>query len=89
MRLFAAFMTTIPVYTHNTVNVGLLKQINGIDVSFFQWMIPGVIIGLVTLLALYMVIRLMNPIGEDKLFSDPSILRSRRRNWGKCHWAKS
>ncbi len=42
---FAAFMTTIPVYTHNTVNVGLLKQINGIDVSFFQWMIPGVIIG--------------------------------------------
>ena len=80
---FAAFMTTIPVYTHNTVNVGLLKQINGIDVSFFQWMIPGVIVGLVTLLALYMVIRLMNPIGEDKLFSDPEYFKKQKAELGK------
>lgn len=68
---------------HNTVNVGLLKQINGIDVSFFQWMIPGVIVGLVTLLALYMVIRLMNPIGEDKLFSDPEYFKKQKAELGK------
>lgn len=80
---FAAFMTTIPAYTHNSVNVGLIKQINGIDINFFQWMIPGVAIGFVTLVCLYLVIRIMNPIGEDHIFGNGEYFKRQKAELGK------
>lgn len=83
-------MLSIPGIAQNSVNIGLLEQLNGLTVNYLQWFISSMFVVIPLLIVFYIIIRMMNKVGVDKVFTDPDFFSKQKEELGKMgrdEWA--